>query len=415
MPNSPNTAAVSAAPQLEHPVRWIDDAERLAELCQHWQSLPMIAVDTEFMRTQTYYPKPALVQVNDGTGNYLIDPVAIDDLAPLKALLCDRQVIKVLHSCSEDLEVFQTLLGVVPDNIFDTQAAAALAGYGFSTGYARLIKEILGVELPKGETRSDWLQRPLSQAQVLYAAIDVEYLLVVAEKLRAQLHETGRLGWLEEDAARLASALATVQEPDQFYLRVKSAWKARGVELAILQRLAAWRESTAQRRNVPRNRVVKEHLLLTLAQDKPEHPSQLRGYEGMTERMIRTDGPAIIDIIAQTRDSDPGTWPAPLPKPLPPSSRNLMKAMKAKIISLADQLDLAPEVLLRKKDYEVLVRAATAATRRGEEAVLPAYLRGGWREQVIGEPLLIVMSAQAQGDQEEPPASEPLENGEVNE
>lgn len=378
---------VPRAPQLEHPVHWVASDQRLAELCADWQQLDMVAVDTEFMRSVTYYPQPALVQINDGCGNYLIDPLAISDFSPLTDLLLNPAVVKVLHSCSEDLEVFQTLLKVIPQNIFDTQVAAAFAGYGFSTGYANLVQQVLQVELPKGETRSDWLQRPLSQAQLLYAAIDVEYLLVVARKLRAQLEEMNRLLWVEEDAARVAAALTTSQDADGFYLRIKSAWRLNSQELAILKDLARWREEVAQRRNVPRNRVVKEHVLLSLAQHKPEHVGQLRKYEGMTERVIRADGEAIIQIIRDTLTSDPATWPAPLPKPLSAGATALMKTLKAKIVALAEQLDLAPEILLRKKDYEVLVRAA----RSGQTIVLPENLRG-WRQPIIGDLLLQVLT-----------------------
>ena len=375
--------AVPAAPQLEHPVHWVASDELLAELCGQWQQLDMVAVDTEFMRSATYYPQPALVQINDGSGNYLIDPLAISNFSPLTDLLLNPDVVKVLHSCSEDLEVFQTLLNAIPQNIFDTQVAAAFAGYGFSVGYANLVQQVLHVDLPKGETRSDWLQRPLSQAQILYAAIDVEYLLVVAEKLRTQLRDLNRLSWVEEDAARVASALAVSQDPEAFYLRIKSAWRLNPQELAILKNLATWREGIAQRRNVPRNRVVKEHVLLGLAQHKPEHVGQLRKYEGMSERMIRADGETLIRIIRETLVSDPATWPAPLPKPLSSSATALMKVLKAKIFSLAEQLNLAPEILLRKKDYEILVRAA----RSGETIVLPENLCG-WRKQIVGDLLL---------------------------
>lgn len=398
MSEPPLITTAPAAPQLEHPVHWVDSDAVLAELCTRWQRLPMIAVDTEFMRSQTYYPKPALVQVNDGAGNYLVDPLAIEDFSPLRTLLLNDAVVKVLHSCSEDLEVFQTLLGAVPSRIFDTQVAAAMSGYGFSMGYANLVQQVLHVDLPKAETRSDWLQRPLSQAQTLYAAIDVEYLLVIAEKLRDQLQREDRLAWLEEDAARMAAALASVQDPDSFYLRVKSAWRLKPVELAILQKLASWREAVAQKRNVPRNRVLKEHLLVALAQQKPEHIGQLRKYDGMTERMIRADGATIIQLIEDAQAEDPSAWPKPLPKPLSPALTALMKTLKARVQALADQLNVTPEVLLRKKDYELLVRSAAKATKTGEPIELPGNLRG-WREEVLRELLLQVLTAEiAQSD-----------------
>ncbi len=408
---TPTITKASATPKLEHPVYWIESDTQLAELCGQWRQLEMIAVDTEFMRSQTYYPKPALIQINDGSGNYLIDPLTIDDFAPMVALLTDTSVIKVLHSCSEDLEVFQTLLGTVPQNIFDTQAAAALLGHGFSLGYAGLVKRVLNIELPKGETRSNWLQRPLSQAQRLYAAIDVEYLLIVAEKLRQKLEELGRWSWLQEDAANLAASLPTNQDPESFYLRIKSAWKLNRSELAILKSLAAWRETVAQRRDVPRNRVVKEHVLLSLAQQKPQHVGELRKYEGMTDRVIRADGETIINLIEAALASDESDWPEVLPRPLMPESSAMMKSLKAEVQALAEKLNVAPESLLRKRDYETLVRDAMAAAKTGKPIILPGNLCG-WRDEVVGQHLLQVLARQRDAETNDEPGETtgPAEN-----
>lgn len=380
---------ILTAPSLEHPVHWIASDADLAEACARWRELPMLAVDTEFMRSTTYYPEPALVQVNDGAGNYLIDPLAIDDFEPLSEILTNPKIAKVLHSCSEDLEVFQTLLGTVPDNIFDTQVAAALCGYGFSLGFANLVHKVLDVDLPKDETRSNWLQRPLSQPQVLYAAVDVEYLLLIAHQLHSKLAGSGRLEWLQDDAALLTNAMRSGQDPEVFYLRIKSAWRLNRQELAILQRLAAWRERTAQQRNVPRNRVVKEHVLVSIAKDKPRHVGELRKYEGMIERVIRADGDTIIAVVEESLASDQSQWPVLLPKPLPAKLSSLMKQFKKRVNTLAEELDMAPELLMRKKDYEHLVREIASS---GENAnlVLPENLRG-WREEVLRQPLVDVI------------------------
>ncbi len=152
--------------------------------CQAWRQQPFVALDTEFMRVDTFYPIAGLLQASTGEGAWLIDPLCIDDWTPLAALLDDRGVTKVLHACSEDLEVLLRLTGSLPAPLFDTQLAAAYLNLGFSMGYSRLVQAVLGLELPKGETRSDWLQRPLSETQVSYAAEDVQHL---AEVYQAQL------------------------------------------------------------------------------------------------------------------------------------------------------------------------------------------------------------------------------------
>src|SRR5690606_1721940 len=165
---------------------WIAQDSELAELCARWRQQAALAIDTEFMRSETFYPIAGLLQFGVGKVCYLIDPLAINDFEPLRELLLDEAVTKVLHSCSEDLEVFQRWLNVVPAPLFDTQIAAAFAGYGFSLGYAGLIKAVLNIEIPKEETRSDWLQRPLSVAQLKYAALDVAHMLIVYGKLLQQ-------------------------------------------------------------------------------------------------------------------------------------------------------------------------------------------------------------------------------------
>ncbi len=156
---------------------WIEDDATLAEHCQRWSQLDHIALDTEFIRERTFYPIAALIQINDGKQNYLIDPTIIDDLLPLRDLLSRSETIKVMHSCSEDLEVFSCLLDCHVEPLADTQIAAAVLGISPAIGYANLCKELLDVDLDKGETRSNWLNRPLTESQCHYAALDVEHLL----------------------------------------------------------------------------------------------------------------------------------------------------------------------------------------------------------------------------------------------
>ena len=160
-------------------IQWILDDASLARHCAEWRKLPYVALDTEFMRVDTFYPIAGLLQVGDGQRAYLVDPLVVKDWAPFAELLEDPAVTKVLHSCSEDLEVFLRLTGALPAPLFDTQLAAGYLNIGFSMGYSRLVKEVLDIDLPKGETRSDWLQRPLSETQISYAAEDAQHLAEV--------------------------------------------------------------------------------------------------------------------------------------------------------------------------------------------------------------------------------------------
>lgn len=364
---------------------WIETNEDLRELCQRWSQQAAIAVDTEFMRSQTFYPHAGLLQIGDGQGCYLIDPLAIDDFAPLAELFTNPGVTKVLHACSEDLEVFRYLLGVLPDPLFDTQIAAAFAGHGFSIGYAGLVKTVLGVDVPKGETRSDWMQRPLSQSQLHYAALDVAYLLVVYGKLLQSLKASERLSWVHSDCADMLAAAQKDNAAEDYFKKVKSAWKLNPEELSILQRLCIWREEQARIRDLPRNRLIKEPALWELARSKPEQVRGLAKIDGLPARTVNSDGELLIELIAEGRSVD--SHPQRLPSPLSPEQSDLLKALKAEARTTAEAISLPPEVLARKKEYEFIVRSGM----QGAEYQLPERLKG-WRRSVIGESLLKVAS-----------------------
>ncbi|WP_028886398.1 ribonuclease D [Teredinibacter turnerae] len=377
----------------KQPVQWITTAAELKACCDKWITQRMLAVDTEFMRSQTYYPITGLIQVNDGNTSYLIDPLAFDDFTPLAELMENPGVLKVLHSCSEDLEVFHRFLGIVPKHMLDTQIASALCGYGFSVGFGKLVHAVLGEELPKEETRSDWLHRPLSSAQIDYAAIDVEYLYKLASILVLKLKNLGRLTWVAEDCEAMLRQFADNQVVDNSDARIKQAWRLSPRQLAILKNLAQWREEVAQRRDVPRNRVIKEHSLLDLAQRTPDHVAQLRKLEGINERMIRTDGADLIACIQAGLAVPEHELPAPLPRPLSGSENKWAKTVREKVSSEAERLQLAPEILLKKRDYEALTRAFMTpedVNQQIVEARLAEHLTG-WRYNLLAAPLANVI------------------------
>ncbi|MBU3070834.1 ribonuclease D [Aestuariicella sp. G3-2] len=362
---------------------WVTETAELERLCERWSQQAAIAVDTEFMRSTTFFPIAALFQVGDGQGCYLLDPLSIDDFSAFTAIMTNPEVTKVLHSCSEDMEVFQTFLGITPSPVFDTQLAAAIAGKGFSLGYARLVEVMLGMEVPKSETRSDWLQRPLSQPQLQYAALDVAYLLVVYGLLLKQLKESDRLSWVEADCADLVAQAEQGIDYDQMYLKIKSAWKLNRPQLATLQALTAWREEQARERDIPRNRLIKERALWDMARYQPTELKQIAGLEGMTARTLNADGEHLLAIIAEQRQKPVAECPERLPKPLPPEQGDLMKALKQYTRETADKLVIAPEVLVRKKDYEDLIRSGM----ENRDYSLNDRL-SGWRREVVGQGLL---------------------------
>ncbi|WP_081848043.1 ribonuclease D [Microbulbifer sp. HZ11] len=355
---------------------WVDGDAQLAELCSRWRTQSAVALDTEFMRSRTFYPQPALVQIGDGKHCYLIDNLAIDNLEPLKELLQDTRVVKIMHSCSEDLETLDRLLGAIPDPIFDTQIAAAISGMGAGLGYAATVSQLLQIDLPKSETRSDWLQRPLSDSQKNYAALDVAWLPFVYGILLKQLRQQGRLDWLWEDCTAMVEAARQPEPPEQYYLKIKGAWRLRQNQLAVLQDLCAWREQEARARNMPRNHLLKENVCLALAQNMPKYLATLAqpGLEGKT---LRRYGETLLEIIARAAERD--TPPARLPQPLNREQGEVLKLLRKKVSELAEAAGLPAEILVRKKELEVLVQAP--------QPQLEGRLTG-WRRAVVGEPLL---------------------------
>lgn len=377
-------------------IQWIRDDASLAHKCQDWKELPYLALDTEFMRVDTFYPAAGLVQVGDGSGVWLIDPLLIRDWSPFAELLEAPNLVKVFHACGEDLEVFQRLTGSLPQPLFDTQLAAAYLGMPHSMGYSKLVLEILGLDLPKDETRSDWLQRPLTDMQVRYAAEDVQHLAEVYVKLAPRLSEQ-KLDWLLADGADLTANQTRVSDPQEAYLDVKLAWKLNGQQLAVLRELCVWREEQARLRNKPRNHILREHTLWPLARFQPSDKVALARIEDMHPRTVRQDGDTLIALIAHAAQLPQETWPQTLPEPLPREVTPLLKKLREVGQQEAERQGMAPELMVRKKILEALLKTGYP----DGPYQLPESLQG-WRRELMGQALLDSLAAQPTDNAETP-------------
>ncbi|MDO6561811.1 ribonuclease D [Amphritea sp. 1_MG-2023] len=362
---------------------WITDDATLARFCQQWQTLPLIALDTEFIRVDTFYPIPGLIQIADDQACYLLDPLKIEDYAPLVQLFRNPSVLKVLHAGNEDLELFLYMLGQMPTPIFDTQIAAGFLGWGFSMGYQRLVEHALQVTLEKGETTSDWLQRPLTTSQEHYAALDVAYLPVLCQQQMAELAERGMTAWAEEETALLLRPIAD-DDPDgmHYYQRFSQAWKLPPHKMAALRDLTAWRERISRQRDVPRNRVLRNHALLEIINRWPKDTRELARVAEVRMQQVKQDGEVILGYLQTAAQSAVENPPAPIQRPLSYQWNKPLKALKAMARDKAEALNIAPEILLRKKDLDALIR-----TEHQGEFSLPPSL-SGWRKEVIGDALL---------------------------
>ncbi|MBA4501253.1 ribonuclease D [Marinobacterium marinum] len=365
------------------PVHILDDAA-LAEHAARWLKQPLVALDTEFMRTETFYPIPGLIQVADEQGCYLIDPLKVSDMSPLARVLAAPEVLKVIHAGSEDLELFRHSYGVLPEPLYDTQIGAAFVGWGFSMGLQRMVSERLGVELGKGETTSDWLQRPLTTEQEHYAALDVAYLPALALLQREQLQQQGRLSWAEEECAALSENVAAQddQDPYGYFQRFSQAWHFDVYHRAVLRDLAAWRELTCRRCDLSRNRLLRNQALLEIAEKVPATEPQLdkiiqRG------RVVREYGAEILQVIQNARVTAETNPPSAIDRPLHYVWNKRLKQLRAIGRQSAERNGLMPEVLLRKRDLDALIRSYD---EHGHYCLPPSL--SGWRKTLVGDALL---------------------------
>ncbi len=334
------------------------DAE-LVECCLRWQHCEALALDTEFMRVSTYYPKVGLIQVADGLQITLIDPLQITQWQPFSDLMTAPQLVKIFHSCSEDLLVFFAFLKIMPAPVFDTQISSAILNEGKSLSYQNLVKQRFNVDLPKAETRSDWLQRPLTAEQLDYAALDVAYL---HQTWRAQVQlliALGRENWVLEDCARISQQYSCEFTKDfsDYYLNFKAAWQLKPRQLLALQKLAEWREQRARLRDKPRSWIIKDTVLLALANAMISSKSQLAALEDVSDNFIRFEGDMVLALIEAASTAAETTCPQELDKPLTQGQKNRLKLAQQLIETKAQELAIPAEVLGRKRTLQALLYA----------------------------------------------------------
>lgn len=361
---------------------WIASDAELENICQHWLQEPFLALDTEFIRTSTFYPIAGLFQVADSQHCYLIDPLLIKDWHAFKAVLTAPKVVKVFHACPEDLEVCRRLTGVLPSPLADTQLAAAYVGHGSNIGFQRLLETILGLHLPKEETRSNWLQRPLSDNQITYAVADVHFLYQIYPKLIAQLKELGREHWLEEDCQKLLKQSDKAEQPEHYFSRFKQMWKLKPQQLYLLKELSLWREHQARSENVPRNNIIPSDALWNMAYYKANSQEQMIK-SGVKPYLAKKYSSELIPFINQLLTAEKNLWPSPVSKPFSISASKCFKQLKKTIKTEAEALNIPAELLAGKKSLELMLRDALDKN----EYILAEGLRG-WREDAIGHKLL---------------------------
>ncbi|MDO6705718.1 ribonuclease D [Photobacterium sp. 1_MG-2023] len=359
--------------------------DRLAEVCQLASQYPAVMLDTEFVRTRTLFAQLGLIQLYDGERLSLIDPLALSDMSPLWDLLQNPDVIKVLHACGEDLEVFQSAAGCMPTPMVDTQIMAAFLGHGLSTGFGALVHEYLGIELEKGEARTNWLARPLTAKQLDYAAADVFYLLPLYDKLLAGVEANGWMDALQQECHTLLVKRSRVIDDTQVYLDIKNAWQLSPKQLAILQKLAAWRLKEARKRDLALNFVFKELNLWKVARFEMTSKAAM-AQEGFDEREIQRHGNRLIALVREVEQMSELDYPARLTRLVDyPGYKQMVKRIKDEVNAVSAQTGLAPEFLASKKQIHQFL---SWAWKKGcPEDALPEML-STWRHALFAHRIL---------------------------
>ena len=358
----------------------LETSTQLQEAEQSWDGNKVLGIDTEFVRERTYRAELGLVQVSDGATAWLVDPVKLDSLEPLQRLLSNPEIIKILHSGSEDLEVLLNTVGALPDPLVDTQVACAMLGQPLQMGYHTTVQWLFDIEVDKEQTRSNWCRRPLTERQLHYAAMDVVLLPEMYEILKARLEEKGRWTWLEEEAARAQQNAQRTIEPELAYLRVSGAQRLDEEDLRVLRSLAAWREDTAkEKKPCPRlcdfrrradGTGTRQAGLCAGGSQSRRHPPQgfgpLRGNTGPL-------------IAAAQDDRSPLTGLEPLNGP----QRKQLAAMRKLVQQKTEELEIEPALLASRRELERLIQTLA------EGKDIPERFTG-WRKAAITDDLLAI-------------------------
>ena len=366
----------------------VTTTDHLAEICQSFSASPYITVDTEFIRERTYWSQLCLVQMarpGEEEG-ILIDPLAEGIvLDPLFELMDNPDVVKVFHAARQDIEIFHNLSGRIPQPLVDTQVVAMVCGHGDQVGYETIVRRIARAQIDKSSRFTDWSRRPLSKKQLAYAVADVTHLRVVHEALQEELEKSGRAHWVDEEMAILTNPATYTNDPDDAWRKVK-ARSTNSRFLAIIRELAKWREITAQTRDVPRSRVMKDDALIEIATVKPKTPEDF-GKLRLVQRDLRKP-PVTAELLAAIAAGQQCPE-SRLPELPPPPKRKEGSAAVADMLRVflkarADQLGVAAKLIASSSDLDALA---------GEDAPDLPLLRG-WRHEAFGADALRICSGE---------------------
>jgi len=374
----------------EEAVTYVQDQRELRTLCEHLAGSDRFGLDTEFVGERTYVPRLELIQVATAERFALIDCRAVDDLQPFFAILAERSIEKVVHAGQQDIELFSGLSGHLPAPVFDTQIAAAMAGYGAQAGYAQLAERVLGVTVEKTETLTDWSHRPLTRAQTAYAVDDVRYLLPLYDRLRKRLTQLGRWEWVKEELRRFETlARSEPVDPPRAYLRVRGRGSLRPKGLTVLREIAAWREEMARERNKPRSSIVRDEALVEIARKAPTTVAALRGLRAVRSRELDRHADEVVARVRRALELPKDQWVQPPPQDGDTPPGGVVELLQAVLQDRAEKARIAPSLLATHAELLRLVQVyATGGAQQ-------LRIMQGWRRKVAGNELASILEGRA--------------------
>jgi ribonuclease D len=367
---------------------YIDTPEALSDYCARIATADTLAIDTEFVRTRTLVPQLGLIQVYDGEHLGLIDPVALDDLSAFNEILVNPSIIKVLHSCSEDLDALWFNLKVIPAPLFDSQFAANLLDMGQTLGYANLVEQMLNVHVDKGESRTDWIARPLSVEQLKYAAADVFYLLPVYRQLAAKIQEIGQTEWVFAESDFLSLKKRAEVPSDLAYLSIKNNWKIGAQSRQALKEIASWRLQQAQKRDMAINFVLREQGMLEVAMKLPENKAKLFQLESITPKEARIHTDTLLELVQNALNTAAEDCPPKVQRLTDFSDyKKALSALKDVCQGLADKHHTRVDVLASKKQLNQWLKWCWFEIDELDSVQLQPDIVSGWRRNIFAQEL----------------------------
>ena len=359
--------------------RTITTTADLAQFCASFGDEQFITVDTEFIRERTYFPQLCLMQVATSKEAVAIDPIAGPDmdLTPLYDAFADERLLKVFHACGQDIEIFVHESGRIPFPLYDTQIAAMVCGYGESISYENLVMDIVGAPLDKASRFTDWARRPLSDRQLVYALDDVIHLRVIYEKLRARITDDGRSDWLGEERADLADITKYRVDANRAWVRLKVKSRSPAV-LQVLRATAGWREEMAAKKDVPRQRILKDDYVVQIAMQMPKTIEELHEVRGIQGQLSKESMAVLVEVIVAALAEPKENFPQAeeREKPMPAAQEACLDQLKLLLRQKAEDFHVVPRLVADKAELEAVVR--------GKLAIENAHFGHGWRYEIFG-------------------------------